>query len=423
MYKIDTIMKAVDYMENNQPKKALELLEKYLPITDDDKKFTIAEFYFQWGFLQESLEILHELIQRHPKENELKILLANIFIELEEDSEAIQLLNEIDKNDSVYEQSLLLLADLYQVQGLFEVSEAKLLEAKQLNPNETIIDFALGELYFSIGDHKKAIIYYEKVLSQTKKIGQVSINERLAESYASSGEYELALKSFQKNESDNPDVLFKFGLTAYYADRKDIAINVWNKVIELDEHYHSVYYELAKAYYEEELPKDAFDIAEKGLKMDEFNKELYYFAGMLANQLQKTSLSEKYIRQAIVLDPDYKEAILFLIKIYKQTDDHTKIVELIHDINELGAIDPLYDLELARAYNELESYGKAAKFYKEASHQLKDDSLFLKEYGYFLAEDGQLEKAIEVLEDYLQFEPSDVETIDQLERFKQSREQ
>ncbi len=422
VYKIDTIMKAVDYMENNQPEDALMLLEKYLPTADDDKKYTIAEFYFQWGFLQESLEILHELIRRYPDENELKILLANIFIELEEDSEAIQLLNEIDKNDPVYEQALLLLADLYQVQGLFEVSESKLLEAKQLNPNEPIIDFALGELYFSTGDYKKSIIHYEKVLLETEEISQISINERLAESYASSGEYEIALKYFQKEDSDNPDVLFKFGFTAYYADRKDIAINVWKKVIELDEHYHSVYYELAKAYYEEELLQEAFDTAEKGLKMDEYNKELYYFAGMLAYQLQKVSQSENYVRQAIVLDPDYKEALLFLINIFKQSDEQTKIVELLQDINELGAIDPLYDLELARAYNELEFYDKAAKSYQEAYHHLKDDSLFLKEYGYFLAEDGKLDEAIQVLEDYLQFEPSDVETIDQVDRFKQTKD-
>lgn len=422
MCEIDTIMQAVDYMENNQPEKALMLLNKYLPTADDDKKFTIAEFYFQWGFFQESSQILGDLIQRYPDENELKILQANILIELEEDSEAIQLLNEIEKNDPVYEQSLLLLADLYQVQGLFEVSEAKLLEAKQLNPNESIIDFALAELYFSIGDHKKAIIYYEKVLSETIEIGEISIHERLAECYASTGEYELALEFFQKNKSSHPDDLFKFGLTAYYADRKDIAINVWKKVIELDEHYHSVYLELAKAYYEEELLQEAFKIAEKGLKLDEYNKELYYFAGKLAYQLDKVTLSENYIREAIVLDSDYKEAILFLIHIFKQADDHHKIVELLNDINELGAIDPLYDLELARAYQELEAYDKAAQFYQEAFHQLKDDSLFLKEYGYFLVEDGQFDKAIEVLETYLQFEPSDVETLEQVDRLKQSRE-
>src|SRR5690625_1979526 len=211
--KIDTIMQAVDYMENNQPEKALMLLKKYLPTADDDKRFTIAEFYFQWGFFQESSQILGDLIQRYPDENELKILQANILIELEEDSEAIQLLNEIEKDDPVYEQALLLLADLYQIQGLFEVSESKLLEAKQLNSDEPIIDFALGELYFSIGDYKKAIIYYEKVLSETRIMGQISIYERLAESYSATGEFEIALNYFQKDDSDNPDILFKFGLT------------------------------------------------------------------------------------------------------------------------------------------------------------------------------------------------------------------
>lgn len=408
-------------MENNEPEEALMLLEQYLPMADDDKKYTIAEFYFQWGFLQESLDILNELIKQHPEENELKILLANIFIELEKDNEAIDLLNEIEKSDPLYEQTLLLLADLYQIQGLFEVSESKLLEAKQLNSNEPIIDFALGELYFSIGDYKKSIIYYEKLLSETNELGQVSINERLAEAYASSGKYELALEYFQKDNSDNPDVLFKLGFTAYHANRKDIAINVWNKVIELDEHYHSVYYELAKAYHEEELLQEAFDTAEKGLAMDEYNKELYYFAGMIAYQLQKNTLSEEYVRQAIVLDADYKEAILFLINLFKQSDEQEKIVELVQDINQLGAIDPLYDWELARAYNELESYEDAAKSYQEAHHQLSDDGVFLKEYGYFLAEDGKLEDAVQVLEAYLEFEPSDTETIDQIDRFKRTK--
>src|SRR5690625_3685359 len=163
----------------------------------------------------------------------------------------------------------------------------------------------------------------------------------------------------------------------------------------LDEHYHSVYSKLAKAYYEEELLQEAFEIAEKGLTLDEYNKELYYFAGKLAYQLDKVTLSEKYVRQAIVLDADYKEAILFLIHIFKQADDQHKIVELINDINELGAIDPLYDLELARTYQELDTSDIAARYYQEALHLIKDESLFLKEYEYFLVEYGQFDKSIE----------------------------
>ena len=42
-------------------------------------------------------------------------------------------------------------ADLYQLQGMPEVSERKLLQAKELLPNEVIIDFALGELFYQQG--------------------------------------------------------------------------------------------------------------------------------------------------------------------------------------------------------------------------------------------------------------------------------
>lgn len=39
-------------------------------------------------------------------------------------------------------------ADLYQVLGIPEVSEAKLLQAKTIAPEEPLITFALAELHF-----------------------------------------------------------------------------------------------------------------------------------------------------------------------------------------------------------------------------------------------------------------------------------
>ena len=71
--------------------------------------------------------------------------------------------------DPSFPESLVLLADLYQMEGLYEVSEQKLLKAKELLPNEIVIDFALGELYAEQGKFTDAIRYYEKVLEKKKK--------------------------------------------------------------------------------------------------------------------------------------------------------------------------------------------------------------------------------------------------------------
>ncbi|TMN20673.1 tetratricopeptide repeat protein [Lentibacillus cibarius] len=417
-----TIMEAVNLMETKQTEKAISLLEDYLPKADDEEKFTIAELYVQWGFLTDAADVLDELMHRFPKESEIKIMLADVYIDLDNDEEAINLLDEIDEDDPAYVQTLLQLADLYHAQGLFEVAEQKLLSAKHHEPNEPIIDFALGELLFSNGEFRQAITYYEKVLPITKEINNVSVNDRLAEAYAASGDYEVALDIYQDIDSEDPDTLFKYGFTALHAGRRDIAIKAWKHVIEQDMYYHTAYYQLAKAYESEEMPQEAYDTALKGIQVDEFNKELYFFAGSMAHQLNNDNESEKWVREAITLDPDYKEAVLFLVELLKQQDKTEDIIELLTEISNTGAKDPLYEWELARAYNETESYNNALKHYQEAYNSLNQDSDFLKEYGYFLTEEGRIDNAIQLFEEYLRIQPLDADIEEYVSRLKQTRE-
>ncbi|GAB4073583.1 tetratricopeptide repeat protein [Barrientosiimonas marina] len=416
------IMEAVHLMEAQQSDEAISMLEDYLPKADDEEKFTIAELFTQWGFLAEAADLLEELMQRFPAESEIKIMLADVYIEQDNDEEAINLLNEITEEDPDYVQTLIQLADLYQAQGLFEVAEQKLLTAKQQEPTEPVIDFALGELLFSNGDYREAITYYEKVLQVTKEMANISVNDRLAEAYAASGEYETALELYQDIDSEHPDTMFKYGFTALHAGRRDIAIKAWQSVIEQDMYYHTAYYQLAKAYEDEGMINEAFKTAKQGIQIDEFNKELYFFAGSIAHQLGKDEESEKWVREAIALDPDYKEALLFMVELLKQKDKHEDIVELITSVQDTEATDPLYEWELARAYNELESYQNALTHYQEAYNHLNQDSDFLKEYGYFLTEEGRIETALQIFEAYLAIQPMDADIEEYVERLKDTQD-
>lgn len=420
---MDTIMQAIRLMESNQPEEAMNILDNYLPQANEEERYTIAEIYIQWGLIQEAIDILETLLQSYPGESELKIQLADLYTELENDEAAMKLLNEVDEDDPEYVSALVQLADLYQSQGLFEVAQQKLLTAKQIEPNEAVIDFALGELLFSIGEYIQAITYYEKVRPEMDEINYVSIDERLAESYAAAGEYEKALGFYGNLESEDPDMLFKYGLTARQANRNDIAIYAWEKAIELDMYYHTAYYQLTKAYEDEGMLKEAYETVNKGLKADEFNKELYFQAGVLAHKLNKEEESEKWVREAIAIDPDYKEAILFFISQLKNKDNFEGIIDLLVEIKGTGAEDALYEWELARAYNETESYNNALKHYKEAYNSLKTDSEFLKEYGYFLTEEGRMDEAISVFNSYIHLEPDDADTEAFLHRLMQSGEE
>src|SRR5690625_6455344 len=104
-------MEAEHVMENNQNKKAIALHESFIPPANEEEKYTIAELYMQWGFLKEASAILTELLRMYPDENDIKVMLADIYIELEKDEKAIELLYDVNKADPAYIQTLIQLAD------------------------------------------------------------------------------------------------------------------------------------------------------------------------------------------------------------------------------------------------------------------------------------------------------------------------
>src|SRR5699024_8415275 len=310
---IEDLQYANELLQANRVEEALKLLEDKIQLADLEEQFVIGELYFEWGFFDEALKVFQKIEEVLPNEGQIKLFIASIYIELEMDSEAIETLSQIEASDDFYLQALMQLADLYESQGLFEVAELKLREAKSLSKDEIIIDFALGELLFSIGEYNKAIIHYEIVLKETDFIMEVNINERLAESLAMISNYEEALKYYQEVEDKDADTLFKYGFIASQVNRNDIAINAWKELIEQDKDYHSVYVELAKVYLKEEMKQEAYEVIKEGLKIDEFNQELYFMAGKLANEFGDFEESESYIKEAIILDNDYKAAVIFLI--------------------------------------------------------------------------------------------------------------
>lgn len=412
---MDIITEANQLMEAHLANEAINLIEEALNTASENEKILYAAFFMEWGFLDEARSILEPL---HAKmcHSEVILMLAEIYTEQQEDTKAIELLLLIDPDDEAYLPALLQLADLYQQEGLFEVSEQKLLEAKRIAPQEEVIDFALGELYYSIGDYNRAILYYEKVSTD---ILNVSITERLAHSLTAVGKYELAFNYFKTIKEPDHDTLFSYGLTAFQIERDDVAIKVLKQLLEKDPYYHSAYLLLAEAYERQGLIKEAYNILKQGLEYDEFNKQLYYHLGILLQKLNRLDESETMFQEAITLDPDYKEAILSLIALWKDNNKYELIIDLIHDIKNDGSIDPLYEWALGRAYSELDERNDALNAYKQAYTNLQDDPEFLKEYGMLLYEAGERKEAVNIFRTYLMMIPDDYDIIAFTERIEE----
>ena len=406
MNKID---QAIQLIEQDDIKEAVSILRDYIKQASDDELIMAADLFIELGLLNDARSILESLLDKYPDESDIKLALVEIYIDLEEDEQALSLLQEFEQSSDNYVASLLLSADLYQTQGLFEVAEQKLIEAKQLSPHDPLINFAQGELAFSIGKYQQAIVHYEKVYQETNELAEVDISLRLAESLAQVGEFEQALDYYKEAKIEDPNELFQYGFIAYQIKRMDIAIKTWEELLARDPDYASVYSYLAEAYQEEGMVEQGYQTAIKGLEVDSLNKELLLTTASLARQFGDDQGSYRYARESVALDPGFKDGILYLIENYRSDGDFESIIDLLTHTIEQGEEDGYYKWELAKAYEEEEVYDLALQFYQEAYQHFKDDTDFLKSYGYFLVEEGRKEEAIQIFNRYLTIDPSDLE--------------
>lgn len=371
---------------------------------------SLAEELQSLGFLAETQRILEKLLADFPEEDMFYLSLAEIAIEEDDIDQAFEYLEQIQPESENYLESLLVTADLYQVLGIPEVSEAKLLQAKTLAPEEPLITFALAELHFSTNQLGEAINDYGQLQKQgIDEIANISIDERIGSAYSMMGGFEEAIPFLERalEKEHTSDRLFQLGFTYYQLHDHQKAINYLQELETLDPQYQSVYYYLTDSLKEEELLEEALTVAEKGIKENPYQVELLHLASEIAYRLRDSKKAEELLQQALETGEKTDETLLTLSNLYLNEAQPDKTIEMISQMDEED--NPYAAWNLAQAYNELEDYEAAGTYYKQAYEELAHEPDFLKAYGLFLREDGQLELARNVLTSYLQLEPGDLE--------------
>ena len=152
--------KMLELLEKGQLEEAKKEFGWALRKDDDQMIYSLAEELYSLGFSKQSKRAYEKLLERYPDEDGIKTALADIEISDGNDDRALELLAQITPDSDSYLEALLVSADLYQTQGMFDVSEQKLLEARRLAPDETVILFGLAELYFNVKEYRKAAQCY-----------------------------------------------------------------------------------------------------------------------------------------------------------------------------------------------------------------------------------------------------------------------
>jgi tetratricopeptide (TPR) repeat protein len=401
---------AVSYIENGEAEKGLQLLKEQLRVANDEEKYDIARYYHTLGFMDEALAITEDLRLLYPEESEFTVFLAELYIDLDKEDEAIEVLHDIPENDDLYVQSLLLVADLFQMQGFDDVAEQKLLKAKEMMPDEPVITFGLAELYSSKGEEQKAITYYESLLAEHKVMGGVVIALRLAETLSAIGNWEEAISYYEAGLEEQKDIhsLFGYAFTLYQGEEYQRAIGAWQELKELDPEYASLYMYLAKSYEKEGMLQESYETLQEGIKVDELSVPFYVELANIAAKLGNIAEAEEVLQKALELDPGHLGAILKYAYILKEQEKYEELIAVVERAIDSGEPDTQLLWDLAFAKKQLEMYSDALKHYESAYTSFKNHPDFLEEYGYFLLEEGMRKEAKEVFTQLIQLDPTQI---------------
>ncbi|MFL2080737.1 tetratricopeptide repeat protein [Latilactobacillus sakei] len=399
-------------LEDNDLKQADELFQKALKEDDPETLYSLAEELYAMGFLEQASTIYQQLLAQFPDEDQIRTTLADIAVSNGQYDDALNLLTDITPESNAYAESLLTAADVYQTMGLPEVSEQKLLTALRLYPDEPVMQFALAELYFEMGEYGKAANYYEALIDQdVMELGQVNIQKRLATSYAGSGAFEEALQIYETMTVEflTEDDQFQMGFL--YLQIKDYqkAIEILTKLQLADPQYTSLYVYLATAQEAQNELQEALTTVQTGIGYDMYSEVLYQKGSDLALQLGDDQVAEQMLNKALEINPDNMGEISALSQVYRRQNRHAENVVFVQEA--IANHKPTAELywSLAQSQFAIEAFDDARENYLLAYPELKDNPEFLHDLILFFQEMAQIPELLAALKQYLQLVPNDLD--------------
>jgi tetratricopeptide (TPR) repeat protein len=357
---------------------ALWLCDKAL-----EKNSNLPSAHFEKGVIHEEKENFDKAIEELRKAVELKpnfskamLHLGSIAIKRGDPDEAIkQYRRAIDIEDDLEAEARLKLGDVYFLQGKFDDALSEYEAARERDPYNADIYYALSLVSLTQNDYHNAIPDLIRALRIKPDHSEALSN--LAQAYYHYGEELIRASRKEPTEKEKNRKL-------------DEAVTLLKKSIELKESAEA-YGRLAWAYSSAKRYKEAYKAAKKAVRLNP--NYAWYTAGLgrILLALGKPEEAVRELNRAVKSDPEHVFAHLYLGVAYKELDNN----ELAKDNFEKA-----WNLGL-----EKDDYRMASLAMDNASEIAPDNSLYFARSGEAYRMLGEYDKALVKLKRAVKIEP------------------
>lgn len=396
-----------DKMVTSIQSQDLEQADQYFEcaLKEDDAQvlLELGAYLESIGFLPQAKRLYEQLREVF---SEVNLNLAQIAAEDGELEEAFLYLDAIAPDSEDYVNALVIMADLYQMEGLADVAINKLEQALALS-DEPLIRFGLAEMQMEVGEVKAAISHYAALDNrEILALTGVSTYERIGRAYAALGKFEAAIDFLEKAVEIAYDDQSVFELAILLFDQEAYQrANLYFKQLDLmNPDFMGYEYYYAQSLRKEHQLKEALTLAQQGLSKNAYDSQLLLLASQLAYENHEPNLSESYLLSARDLAEDLEEVSLRLSNLYLEEERYEEVLHLAED--ETHHL--LTKWNMAKAHQALDQDDQALLIYEDLANELNDNPEFLEDYAHILKTFGNHQKAKELAKRYLKMVPDDI---------------
>lgn len=298
---------------NNQSTEATnELVKNDLLMTNSDYANYLAAFgYYKSNNFKQASEYIDIAISQNPSNLNYQKLKAQILAELNKNTEAIKVVDNLKKqqlNSYEYENKI---ASLEQF-VLYKIKKA-----------DWEKNYHLGYYYYLENDSSKAIRTLQSALSCKKRHDNGEIYGLMSEVYLSMAEFEKAsdcAKKSLKISHNNSKALITLGDLNYKNKNYKLAFAYYKKATVSNKKSFTSLVKEAQTYQKLGNTKKAQEIYTKILKTSSNIAEAYYNIALLSNNDNQKQII--YLKKALAINPLYESAWIELARINIEKEDY-----------------------------------------------------------------------------------------------------
>ncbi len=387
---------------------ALEAYEKAL-ICDQQADYIARKLpiiFLRLNRDDEAIARLREYIEKHPAETGVRMLLAKVFIRHKSYDEAISQYRTIHRQQPDETQALLLLSELYLSRRQLEAAREVLQQVLAVAPENYPAHVLLARIFVEKKQAEKALVHYHKALALNWSSG---LEMEIGELYLQKKKFARAEALYKKVialEPDNEEAGIAL-VHAYLLQRKEKeALSELGRLKIISDNPERMELSIARIYARRKQYGKAANILREILIRENLPRARYLL-GIISFQLEKYEDALFQLQQIPRSAEEYEDSIFLrvrLLRVLKRSDEAIVVLEqALTKSNEVHNAD-LYVL-LASLYQQQGKRALSEKTFDRALALYPNNDSLLYEYGLFLDQAGEQQKAMSTMQKVIKLQP------------------